>query len=60
MFHNQGASRQNCSLLAVVCGKTTEYDQKPDVKDGKPRYCFPEIVSSGRLEVGIVLKLFCI
>lgn len=58
MFHNQGASRQSCSLLAVVCGKAAEYDQKSDVKDGTPRYCFPEIVSSGRLEVSIVLKLF--
>lgn len=60
MFHCQGASRQSCSLLAVLCGRTSEYDQKKDVHDGKPRYCFPEIVSSGRLEVGIILNCFCI
>ncbi|XP_060172961.1 AT-rich interactive domain-containing protein 4 [Lycium barbarum] len=54
MFHNQGASRQSCSLLAVVCGRTADYDQKPDVHDGKPRYCFPELVSSGRLEVQVL------
>lgn len=54
MFHCQGASRQSCSLLAVLCGRTSEYDQKKDVHDGKPRYCFPEIVSSGRLEVQVL------
>ncbi|TMW90035.1 hypothetical protein EJD97_016275 [Solanum chilense] len=54
MFHCQGASRQSCSLLAVLCGRTSEYDQKKVVHDGKPRYCFPEIVSSGRLEVQVL------
>lgn len=55
MFNSQGASRQSCSLLAVLCGRTAEYDQKKDVHDGKPRYCFPEIVSSGRLEVLLLI-----
>lgn len=60
MFQSQGTSRQSCSLLAVVCGRTDEYDQKKDVHDGKSKYFFPEIVSSGRLEVRIIVNCFCI
>ncbi|XP_047257050.1 AT-rich interactive domain-containing protein 4 isoform X4 [Capsicum annuum] len=54
MFQSQGTSRQSCSLLAVVCGRTDEYDQKKDAHDGKSKYFFPEIVSSGRLEVQVL------
>ncbi|MCD9645402.1 hypothetical protein HAX54_034280 [Datura stramonium] len=43
MFHSQGASRQSCSLLAVLCGRTADYDQKKDVPDGVSRYCFPRL-----------------
>ncbi|KAK3013038.1 hypothetical protein RJ639_008239 [Escallonia herrerae] len=43
MFHLQGASKHTCGLLAVTCGRQRE--------DIVPRFPFPQIVSSGRLEV---------
>lgn len=49
MFHVQAASRNHCALLAVVCGKipvSEDQQQHP--------YPFPELVSSGRLEVQIL------
>ncbi|XP_050217069.1 AT-rich interactive domain-containing protein 4 [Mercurialis annua] len=56
MFHGQGPSRNNCSLLAVVCGsKTLDYKQKQPLNgDSKPKYPFPELASSGRLEVQVL------
>ncbi|XP_010917383.2 LOW QUALITY PROTEIN: AT-rich interactive domain-containing protein 4 [Elaeis guineensis] len=49
MFHVQGFAKQNCSLLAVLCGK---FDHR---QSGEARwrslYPYPELVSSGRLEV---------
>uniref|UniRef100_A0A2N9FUV4 ARID domain-containing protein n=1 Tax=Fagus sylvatica TaxID=28930 RepID=A0A2N9FUV4_FAGSY len=51
MFHPQGASKYACSLLAVTSGKNFEDKLKKDVVEDKPRYPFPELVSSGRLEV---------
>ncbi|MBA0604091.1 hypothetical protein Godav_016777 [Gossypium davidsonii] len=52
MFSAQGSSRNHCSLLAVLCGgKVSDNKQKQPVSDYKPRYPFPELSSSGRLEV---------
>ncbi|KAM4099613.1 hypothetical protein ACB094_05G005000 [Castanea mollissima] len=51
MFHPQGASKHACSLLAVTSDKNFEDKLKKDVLEDKPRYPFPELVSSGRLEV---------
>ncbi|XP_047337676.1 AT-rich interactive domain-containing protein 4-like [Impatiens glandulifera] len=46
----QGASRNSCSLLVVLCGKVSEDDKKLDV-DSRLSYPFPEITSFGRLEI---------
>ncbi|KAF9616149.1 hypothetical protein IFM89_028615 [Coptis chinensis] len=47
----QGApSKYACSLLAVICGKFK--DRQEDVK----RYPFPELASSGRLEVQTLIN----
>ncbi|KAL3839867.1 hypothetical protein ACJIZ3_024458 [Penstemon smallii] len=51
MFHTQGASKNSCTLLAVFSGGRTENKQEQGVLDEKRRFPFPEIVSSGRLEV---------
>ncbi|KAG8380212.1 hypothetical protein BUALT_Bualt07G0169900 [Buddleja alternifolia] len=51
MFHTQGALKNTCNLLAVVCGETSENKPKQDVVNEKRRFPFPEIASSGRLEV---------
>ncbi|CAK9144671.1 unnamed protein product [Ilex paraguariensis] len=50
MSQIQGASKHTCGLLAVLCGNT-ENKSKQYVLGGRPRYPFPELVSSGRLEV---------
>ncbi|XP_047341293.1 AT-rich interactive domain-containing protein 4-like [Impatiens glandulifera] len=50
MFQVQGASRNSCSLLAVLCGKAFEGDKTLDVGSNL-RYPFPEVASCGRLEV---------
>ncbi|GAV70983.1 ARID domain-containing protein [Cephalotus follicularis] len=54
MFHASGSSRNHCSLLAVLCGKNTDNRQKQLVSDDKIRYPFPELTSSGRLEVHVL------
>ncbi|GLT85655.1 hypothetical protein SLE2022_038390 [Rubroshorea leprosula] len=54
MFHTQGSSRNHCSLLAVLCGKVSENEQKQAVTDDRPKYPFPELASSGRLEVQVL------
>lgn len=53
MFHNQGALRQGCSLLAVLCGRKPERKHSEEIFGDGPVYQFPELVSSGRLEVHI-------
>lgn len=53
MFNSQGASKQACTLLAVTCGKISESKHKKDVLEDQPIYPFPELISSGRLEVRI-------
>uniref|UniRef100_A0A2P2KR21 ARID domain-containing protein n=1 Tax=Rhizophora mucronata TaxID=61149 RepID=A0A2P2KR21_RHIMU len=56
MFHAQGPSRNHCSLLAVHCRKNSDNNkkQKQSHSDCNPRYPFPEVVSSGRLEVQVL------
>ncbi|GAA0145868.1 hypothetical protein LIER_05954 [Lithospermum erythrorhizon] len=57
MFHVQESSKQTCSLLAVLSGCNAEYKpQKQEVAEDKPSYPFPEIVSSGRLEVQVLKR----
>ncbi|XP_006661267.1 AT-rich interactive domain-containing protein 4 [Oryza brachyantha] len=57
MSQIQSFSRQNCVLLAVLCGKHAEKrpqarpGQGPEAKRLRPSYPFPELSSSGRLEV---------
>ncbi|PON78291.1 ARID DNA-binding domain containing protein [Trema orientale] len=52
MFHSQGASKQTCSLLAVTCGgNVSESKRVKDEVENRSTYPFPELVSSGRLEV---------
>ncbi|KAK9923854.1 hypothetical protein M0R45_032252 [Rubus argutus] len=50
MFHAQGASKYTCSVLVVTCGEFSE-DKRDNTPEDKLRYPFPELVSSGRLEV---------
>ncbi|KAL3632102.1 AT-rich interactive domain-containing protein 4 [Castilleja foliolosa] len=51
MFHTQGPLKNTCHLLAVVCSGTSEEKPNQNVLDDKKRFPFPEIASSGRLEV---------
>ncbi|KAL8458781.1 hypothetical protein ACS0TY_036331 [Phlomoides rotata] len=51
MFHTQGALKTTCNLLAVSCTGPSESKQNQDVLGENRRFPFPEIVSSGRLEV---------
>ncbi|KAH6821847.1 ARID/BRIGHT DNA-binding domain-containing protein [Perilla frutescens var. hirtella] len=51
MFHTQGALKHTCNLLAVLCTEPAESKRNQDVSEEKRRFPFPEIVSSGRLEV---------
>lgn len=51
MFHSQGPSKHTCSLLAVTCGKVSESKRKKDVPENRPQFSFPELISSGRLEI---------
>ncbi|KAM7480654.1 hypothetical protein LguiA_028867 [Lonicera macranthoides] len=41
-------------LLAVLCGKSSQIKRKEEVSHQGPRFPFPEIVSSGRLEVQVL------
>lgn len=54
MFHAQSSSRNHCSLLAVLSSKFVDDKQKQAATDDKPKYPFPEIASSGRLEVHLL------
>nr|KYP39337.1 hypothetical protein KK1_039364 [Cajanus cajan] len=58
MFHSQGVSR-HCSLLAVLSGKSRDIKQKQKqsaASEDQPPYPFPELSSSGRLEVKVLIK----
>ncbi|KAF8769399.1 hypothetical protein HU200_006590 [Digitaria exilis] len=64
MSQIQSGSWQNCVLLAVRCGKFAEKQQtpaslSPEPKRVRPSYPFPELVSSGRLEVSSVCFVLC-
>ncbi|KAK3133400.1 hypothetical protein QOZ80_6AG0536080 [Eleusine coracana subsp. coracana] len=56
MSQIQSFSKNNCVLLAVLCGKHAE-KRAPAVRSGleakrlRPSYPFPELISAGRLEV---------
>ncbi|XP_022732624.1 AT-rich interactive domain-containing protein 4-like [Durio zibethinus] len=55
MFSAQGSSRNHCSLLAVLCGdKVSDNRPKQSDSDDKPRFPFPELASSGRIEVQLL------
>ncbi|KAI3786229.1 hypothetical protein L1987_45364 [Smallanthus sonchifolius] len=45
MFHAQGTAKNTCCMLAVLCGRNS------NVEETVLRFPFPEITSSGRLEV---------
>ena len=51
MFHPGGIPRQTCTLLAVTCGKKFELDLDEKVTHNQLKFPFPELISSGRLEV---------
>ncbi|KAI4355366.1 hypothetical protein L6164_004147 [Bauhinia variegata] len=51
MFHPQGALKQTCSLLAVTSDKSFEHELEKKFQHNQPKYPFPELTSSGRLEV---------
>jgi hypothetical protein len=61
MAQIQSSSLVNCTLLAVLCGKVTDKQQKPpglvpEVKRPRLSYPFPELISSGRLEVHTLIN----
>ncbi|CAA0829479.1 AT-rich interactive domain-containing protein 4 [Striga hermonthica] len=51
MFHTQGAFKNTCHLLAVLSSRSAENKPNQNVSEEKRKFPFPEIVSSGRLEV---------
>lgn len=56
MSRPQSFGRQNCVLLAVLCG---QFAQKPRGEAQiQPPYTFPQLVSSGRLEVSLISRLY--
>lgn len=56
MSQPQGYGRENCILLAVLCGQFADR-RRGDAKN-RPQYPFPELVSSGRLEVTSSFHVF--
>ncbi|XP_023524673.1 AT-rich interactive domain-containing protein 4-like isoform X1 [Cucurbita pepo subsp. pepo] len=54
MLHSIGAARQTCSLLAVTCGRLPKVKCEEDVAEHNLKYPFPELASSGRLEVQVL------
>ncbi|GAB2222187.1 hypothetical protein Drorol1_Dr00013391 [Drosera rotundifolia] len=54
MFQSQGASKQSCSILAVCSGVSASKRGHEDEEGHRLRYPFPELSSSGRLEVKTV------
>ncbi|XP_054780901.1 AT-rich interactive domain-containing protein 4-like isoform X2 [Prosopis cineraria] len=51
MFHPGGIPKQTCSLLAVTCGKSVEHEFEKKPTKNQLKYPFPELTSSGRLEI---------
>uniref|UniRef100_A0ACD5XLL7 Uncharacterized protein n=1 Tax=Avena sativa TaxID=4498 RepID=A0ACD5XLL7_AVESA len=62
MSQIQSLSRQSCVLLAVLCGKHADKRAPPPGRSGpeakrlRPSYPFPELSSSGRLEVHTLIN----
>ncbi|CAD6224899.1 unnamed protein product [Miscanthus lutarioriparius] len=61
MSQIQSFSRNNCVLLAVLCGKYAEKcapaaRSRLEAKRPRPSYPFPELSSAGRLEVHILFN----
>lgn len=56
MLHSVGPARQTCSLLAVTCGSVPKVKCEEDVAEDRLKYPFPELVSSGRLEVQLCIS----
>ncbi|GJN16074.1 hypothetical protein PR202_gb03024 [Eleusine coracana subsp. coracana] len=61
MSQVQSASQQNSTLLVVLCGKFAEKQWTParlgpEAKQVRLSYPFPELVSSGRLEVHTLIN----
>ncbi|KAJ3673176.1 hypothetical protein LUZ60_006550 [Juncus effusus] len=54
MFQSQNFARPNCRLLAVLCGEISD-DKKPLKKPNDP-FPLPELASSGRLEVHVLVN----
>jgi len=56
MYHIQGTPKQHCSLLAVLCGNCHERQRGEEkLRPSPSSYPIPELVSSGRLEVSVLL-----
>ncbi|KAM7259439.1 hypothetical protein ACFE04_015180 [Oxalis oulophora] len=53
MFHGSGSSRNHCTLLAVLCGNSSN-TVVTDISADLLNYPFPELISSGRLEVQVL------
>lgn len=52
MFHAQGTAKHTCCMLAVLCGRNSNSNSNNKEDDYDVlRFPFPEITSSGRLEV---------
>ncbi|KAG7013957.1 AT-rich interactive domain-containing protein 4 [Cucurbita argyrosperma subsp. argyrosperma] len=54
VFHSQVPSRYTCRLLAIPCGSVPEDKFKKDNPEDEQRYPFPQLNSSGRLEVQVL------
>ncbi|XP_020104023.1 AT-rich interactive domain-containing protein 4-like [Ananas comosus] len=55
MIQAQGFGRRNCRLLAVLCGKFAD-KRREGPEQCSSSYPFPELISSGRLEVHVLLN----
>lgn len=51
VFHSQVPARYTCRLLAIPCGSVPEDKCKNENPEDQLRYPFPQLTSSGRLEV---------
>lgn len=56
MFPAQGTAKHTCCMLAVLCGKTPNNKDNYDVHGTGLGFPFPEITSSGRLEVQTLIS----
>uniref|UniRef100_A0A0E0GGG8 Uncharacterized protein n=1 Tax=Oryza nivara TaxID=4536 RepID=A0A0E0GGG8_ORYNI len=60
MSHFPSGSRVKCTVLAVLCGKVGKQRAPPCPVPGsqrpRPSYPFPELISSGRLEVHMLIN----